>query len=416
LSPVVRGGRALVPLIVLLASTGLGSSQRHDLLLHVLGEVAVAVLAVLLGVVSWLVTRWQISEGALRIETGLLRRSSHYYPLVQIQAIDIVESGVARIFGLAELRLRMAGSGRGKSRLAYLPAAETRVLRARLLALAHGVDEAAGEPPERLLLRLPTPMLIASIVLSGSGLITLAIAFTLLALAILTPSTALAVVSAGAACIVALLTAQWRRFNGYYNLQLAEADDGFRLRSGLIQTSAETIPVQRVQAVRLIEPLLWRPMGWCRLEVAVAGKKRDQENEAEGRRLRAVLPVGERVQAAALLQRLVPGAPTGRNRPPARARFKSPLGFHNLGWDGDDRYVVTVGGRLRRHTEWVPLAKVQSIRCVQGPVQRKMNLATIHLDAAGRSVHAELKDRGVDEVERVLAALPGLCRAARERL
>ena len=83
---------------------------------HVL---AVAALIVL-GVVSWLVTRWRIEGNDLRIETGLLRRSSRRYPLSQVQAIDTVRPGLARALGLAELRLRMGGTG-GAARLAYLP-------------------------------------------------------------------------------------------------------------------------------------------------------------------------------------------------------------------------------------------------------------------------------------------------------
>lgn len=413
LSPLVRAGRALVPLVVVLLSTGLGGSERHDLGWHLLIDASVAAAAVLFGLISWAVTRWRVADGVLQIETGLLRRTSHRFPLAQVQAIDIVESALARLFGLAELRLRMAGSGRGKSHLAYLPADQTRVLRARLLALAHGVDERAAEPPERLLLSLSTPMLFCSVLLSGAGLVALGLAGGTVALAIVAPHVAVAFVSGAAASILALLTALYRRLNGGYHLQLAEADDGFRLRSGLIQTSAETIPFQRVQAVRLVEPLLWRPLGWCRLEVAVAGRRGENQNEPEGRRLRAVLPVGERVQAAALLQRLVPGAPTGRRRPPLRAVCRSPLSYHNLGWDGDDRYLVTVGGKFARRTNWVPLAKVQSIRLIQGPLQRRLKVASIRLDVAGRKVGARITDRGTDEVKAVIEALPDLCRKAR---
>src|SRR5882724_5191049 len=97
-------------------------------------------MLVVLGVVSWLVTRWRIEEDDLRIETGLIRRSSLRYPLSQVQAIDTVRPGLARIFGLAELRLRMGGTG-GSARLAYLPLEEAEVLRARLLALATGAHE-----------------------------------------------------------------------------------------------------------------------------------------------------------------------------------------------------------------------------------------------------------------------------------
>ena len=84
-----------------------------------------------------------------------------------------------------------------------------------------------------------------------------------------------------------------------------------------------------------------------------------------------------------------------------------------LGWGGTDTCVVTTSGRLRRTTSWVPLEKVQSLRRVQGPVQRRMRLASVHLDTAGRSVHATLRDRDVAEADDALARFADLARAQR---
>ena len=99
--------------------------------------------------------------------------------------------------------------------------------------------------------------------------------------------------------------------------------------------------------------------------------------------------------------------------PPRRARWKSPLRYRYLSWGGDRTYAVTTSGRVRRVTDWVPLAKVQSIRRVEGPVQRRLRLATVHLDTAGRNIHAALRDRDRGECARLMATLPGTCRAAR---
>ena len=82
----------------------------------------------------------------------------------------------------------------------------------------------------------------------------------------------------------------------------------------------------------MIEPLLWRPFGWCRLEVDVAGRqKREGEGAVEGRQLRAVLPVGSRALALDLLDRHPPRhADRALRRRRARARWKSPLRYRNL--------------------------------------------------------------------------------------
>jgi putative membrane protein len=412
LSPLVRAGRSLIALAVpvLLAV----SSGGH------LGEIVIDLAVVLaiagLGFVSWVVTRWRLEDQVLRIDSGLIRRSSQRFPLSQVQAIDVVEPGLARVVGLAEIRLRMASSDGKAGRLSYLPVADAQRLRARLLAVAHGLGENTPPPPERVLIVVPPGRLVASILLSPTALVLETIIVALVVLAGPDPSLVGLAVSGGLTSFVALGAALWRRLNSGYNLTVAEAGDGLRLRSGLLQTTSETIPVGRVQGLRLVEPLSWRPFGWCRLEADVAGKqRRRRENQAEGRTMRAVLPVGTGAEAAWLIERILPGADVARTGPPARARFKSPLRYRHLSWGANLSYVVTTSGRLRRTRDLVPLAKVQSIRMVEGPLQRAMGLATIHLDIAGRSVHASVRDRSRSECDLLMVSLPAACREARRR-
>jgi putative membrane protein len=424
LSPLVRAGRATIGIFIILIPSALsgGISSRSFYELGVVGVLLV------LGFVSWLVTRWRVEDDDLRIETGLIRRQSLRFPLSQVQAIDIVRPGLARVVRVAELRLRMAGSTGGTARLAYLHEGDAEPLRVQLLALGHGV--AAAEPDdadpedrpatvhaeEHVLTSVPTGRLIASILLSDVGFSSIAILVGLIAGAIVAPSAARAVLSGGAAPIIGAATLFWRRFNQEYHFTLAEGADGLRLRSGLVALTSETIRPGRVQAVRMVEPFLWRRLGWCRLEVDVAGRQRRKgEGEAQRKQLRAILPVGSRALAAELLERILVDVPAADRRAPYRVLFKSPLRYRFLAWGRTDDCVVTSTGRIRRVTSWIPLAKAQSLRRVQGPLQRRLRLASIHLDTAGRSVHGTLRDREVDEADQVLAELVGLARTARAR-
>jgi putative membrane protein len=412
-SPIVRAGRVAIAVAVLLLPTALrGGDLTRDW-----PQLAVVGVLLVLGFVSWLVTRWRIDGDDLRIETGLLRRQSLRFPLAQVQAVDVVRPGLARLFRVAELRLRMAGSTGGTARLAYLPEREVEPLRARLLALAHlGADGVAPteEVEERVLASVPTGRLAASILLSDVGFLAIAILVGLLVTAVEAPAATTEAFGGSAVWVLGGLTMLWRRFNQEYKLTVAEAPDGLRLRSGLVALTSETIRPGRVQAVRMVEPFVWRRLGWCRLEVDIAGRQRRKgEGEAQRAPLRAVLPVGSRALAEELLARIVPDAPTDRLRPPRRALVKSPLRYRFLSFGQTDSCVVTTTGRIRRVTAWVPLAKVQSFRRVQGPVQRRLRLASIHLDTAGRSVHANLRDRDVQEADSVLGSLVALARAAR---
>jgi putative membrane protein len=409
LSPAVRAARALIAIaFIFLPTLVSGGTNTVDVLWHA----AAVVVLIVLGVVSWLVTRWQIDGGDLRIETGLLRRSSLRYPLSQVQAIDTVRPGIARALGLAELRLRMGGTG-GAARLAYLPVADANELRARLLAVSQGVHEATPEPADRELVRVPPGRVAASLVFSGPTVV-LVVYFAALGTA--TAFGVHGLVGPTLPILIGDVIAIWRRFNRAYHATVAEAPEGLRVRAGLVETTAETIPRGRVQAVQLVEPLLWRPFGWCRLEVDVAGRVRDRNDAGRGkRRLRMLLPVGTREEAAELLALVVPDAPTPEWRPPRRARWKSPLRYRRLAFGFDEQYAVATAGRVARVASWVPLAKVQSLRLLEGPVQRRLGLATVYLDTAGKNFGAAFRDIDGAESRQTLDRLTELARAARRR-
>ena len=408
LSPFVRAGRGLIAIVAIVLYTAADGGRAS--LVGDLAHVAVLLVVFALALVSWLVTRWRVEGGVLRVDSGLIRRTSERFPLSQIQAIDTVRPGLARFLGLAELRIRLASGNAKAGRLAYLTNAEAETLQARLLALGRGSVEAVPARPEQALATVGSARLLCSILLTGTGLLAELTIAVLIALAFVAPGIEAAAIGVGVISVIGL----FRRFNEGCRFTVTDAAGGLRLRSGLVETSIETIPQGRIQAVRMIEPFAWRPFGWCRLEVDVAQQKskgRQDRNQANA--ARALLPVGSHEQAVSLIALVLPGLPDERLLPPARARWKSPLRFRFLAWGSNDRYAVTTSGRLRRVTDWVPLAKVQSIRRVEGPIQRRLRLSSIHLDTAGRRVHAVLRDRDRDESARLLAELPDRCRRAR---
>ncbi len=101
--------------------------------------------------------------------------------------------------------------------------------------------------------------------------------------------------------------------------------------------------------------------------------------------------------------------------PPARARWKAPLSWHFLAAGHDEELAVSQTGRVRRERIYVPLAKVQSLRFSEGPLQRRLRLATLHLDVAGRRIAVALRTRDRAEAEALLVALTAASQAARAR-
>ncbi|HET9819189.1 MAG TPA: PH domain-containing protein [Rhodanobacteraceae bacterium] len=433
LSPMVRAGRHLVSIGAIILVGLVGSQHAHN---DRRWELIVIGIAIVAGVVTWLVTRWRLVDGVLHIESGLLKRSSSRYPLSRVQAIDIAQSGIARVLGLAELRLRMASGGGNTGRLACLTVAHATRLRNELLAIARAEREElaqAGHAPgstqavmpgadtiERLgsgePLAVTDPLrLVLGTLTAGVGLAAVVVSVAFAAGLLMFPDAARVIAAGGIWPIIGLAGALWKRFNGDYRLTTHATDTGFQLRSGLVQTASETISRDRIQLVRLHQPLLWRLFGWCRVEVEVAGTKVKKENRAEGQVSRPLLAVGRLETGKAIIANVAPEAPECSLRPPRRAFWKAPLSMHLLAIGIDERYVAARRGRLAATTTWIPLAKVQSIRAAEGPVQRRLGLATVHLDVAGAHACATLQDRDIGEALELLARLPARCAAQRGR-
>ena len=169
-----------------------------------------------------------------------------------------------------------------------------------------------------------------------------------------------------------IVTSVWRQFNTEFGTVVAEAPDGLRLRSGLIQTAAGDHPSREGagRAPRGRAAVLAR----VRLVQAQAADV-SPSAPAPGEPLR----VGQRPACAhpgRVTRRRGPdarraadrsAAATNALRQPARG-VKTLLSYHFLAWASDDRFVVASRGRVCRQTTWVPLEKVQSIPVGSGPL------------------------------------------------
>jgi putative membrane protein len=369
-----------------------------------LSQVAIAgpVLAVIAGVAAGISAGAWAGVAAVAVVAVMAR----------IQAVDVVRPFLARVLGLACLRIRLAGAGKGGDRLAYLTVGEAARLRTVLLAGHHGLDPAAPEPAERPVITVPAGRVIgATLLRAAPRFAALAVIATVAAEA--TPALFLTSESTLAVIALGLVTRTWQQVTGRYGFTVATSHDGIRIRRGLLNTVAETIPFRRVQAVRLVQPLLWRPFGWCRLVVEVAGVAGRDSGPRAGGLTKALLPVGFMSEAQYLIRLIYGPDQPELARPPGRARVKAPLSYHFLAAGHNELMAVTVTGRVCKRTVYMKLEKLQSVRLTQGPVQRRLSLASVHGDAAGRRAHAAFRDRPADQARDLLDELAALGRRAR---
>ncbi|THA38396.1 hypothetical protein E6W17_15345 [Streptomyces sp. A1547] len=342
----------------------------------------------LYGFLSWWFTHYAVTDTELRIRSGLFFRRTAHIRLDRIQAVDVTRPLLARVAGVAKLRLDVIGT-EDKDELAFLDEREAVALRAELLARAAGFAPAEavalGEAPQQELLRVRPADLAVSLLLTLS-------AWAALAAGLIAPVAVWWFSGnpwATIATLLPMLGGLWSgtagRFLAEFDWRVAESPDGLRLDHGLLDRAHETVPPGRVQTVRIVEPLLWRRREWVRVELAVAGSKNE-----------VLVPVASRAAAQAVVARVLPGVDLaalafGRS-PRTGARWVVPVWWKGYALAVSADVFAARKGLLCRRTEIVPHAKVQSVRLTQGPWERARGVADVHVDTgANGTVTARLR-------------------------
>ncbi|MFD8717893.1 PH domain-containing protein [Streptomyces sp. NPDC059629] len=401
LHPVTPFRRAWAPVAVITGWAVHDPNQAQEQLTKLtttmlLGGLAVLVTAgVLYGFLTWWFTHFAVTDSELRIRTGLLFRRTAHIRLERIQAVDVTQPLLARVAGVAKLRIDVVGTDK-KDELAFLGEGEARALRAELLARAAGfAPETAhevGEAPAHELMRVPPSKLALSLLLTGATWASLAAALVVPPVLWLATHSVWTVLATALPLLGAAATTSVGRFVAEYDWTLAESPDGLRIDHGLLDRTHETVPPGRVQTVRIVEPLMWRPLRWVRVELDVAGS----ENSV-------LMPVAPRAVAESVVARVLPGVtvPAELSRPRRQAGWCVPLWWRGYGLAVTDGVFAARHGLLRRKLSLVPHAKVQSVRLTQGPWERLWRLADVHVDTgADKTVTARL--RGAEEAAALL--------------
>ena len=169
-------------------------------------------------------------------------------------------------------------------------------------------------------------------------------------------------------------------------LTLAETQAGLRITRGLTNLTSQTVPVRRIQSIRLSQPLFWRPLRRYRVDLEVLGLGEATRNESTSKVSTLLLPIGTRAQVDAALAAVWPGLrldAISYVRSPRRAILFDPLAYTWNAFGTDENVVVTRRGWLTRHQSIVPHARLQSVAAYQGPLERLLGLDNVSFHTTG---------------------------------
>lgn len=438
----------VIPGIVFLFSQGL---SPWTIALVLAGMAVLAVLASAWGFLSWRATTYGVVGGAFRLRQGVFQKSERTIPLEHVQSVDTVQGLVQRVFGVYEVRVETAGGGASEpdASLPALGRGATEELRRRIEGTGRetpGPEEASG--PE-VLRRLSTRDLLLAGATSGQ----IGVALSLLAVGSqvfdellseaflrnlaesLAPNAlVVALILIPTVALAAWLLAIAGTVLAHFGFTLAREGDFLHIRRGLLERREATIPLGRIQAVRISEGFLRQPFGLASVRVESAGYGEDAGvstflfpllpfaevqsllraaapefaaapplNPLPRRALRrhvfrAVVPALVLAAAGASVSYLVFGSTLGlllfALAPPSA--LYGWLRFLDAGWAlAGDRIVVRSRG-LARVTVVASRRRLQSRSVLQNPFQRRLGLASFGAEVASGSGGSSLAVTDLD--------------------
>lgn len=417
-SPLVRGWVAVVAIMVVFGRSTLenvfsGNGANSGLIpanappVAILAVVGAAV--VVFGIIfflSWYFTRYQVTDDHVHVNSGVIFRQQRRARIDRVQAIDVVQPLLARVFGLAELKFDVADGGKSAFKLSFLRLDEAKRLRAAILARAAGVTvnpdapRDVAEAPERQILALTPGRIIGSVLLSETTFGTLVV---LAAIGVLVGYTGQPGILVGLIPVFLGVGAQyWKRFTTDFNFRVALSADGVRLHYGMLETRAQTIPPGRVQAVGISQGPVWRMLGWYRVHVNVAGYGSDRRQEGERT---VVLPAGTLPEVMTVLGLVFPdpgvenpfdvfaaglrgrGDQHGFQHSPRSARWIDPLAWRYNAYRATSTALLCRHGFITRRLQVIPHERTQSLSLHQGPLMGALGLVDFELHSTSGPVH-----------------------------
>lgn len=388
---------------------------------QVLGGVAVVVgVAFALSQLWWSRIGFRLGEDEVELRSGLISSKVRSARYGRIQAVDVIEPFAPRLFRLAAVRIEAAGGSDSAIEIGYVPRDEAAELRRELLDRARSANPVTPalrpdrpdwpDRPSRpnrpaLIPPIPVARSLAGTALRLSTLFTVALSL----LPVLTEVTFAVVFPV----LVGFIPQIWRQVDQSWRYTSTLDGDVLNLSYGLANRRSQAVPLDRIHAIGLSQPVLWRPFGWWTVTVNVAGYGRESNKQSGTSRL---LPVGSYEQAVKLITAISPltqqavTAPEWDIRSPKRALIPSPIDASrqalSLRTIPDQQiWATTSHGRFSRKFEFIDIAHIQEITYRQGPVQRMMNLAHVRFDLVPGTVKMTARDLDTADAWSVVAEL-----------
>ncbi|MDO4928854.1 MAG: PH domain-containing protein [Corynebacterium sp.] len=321
----------------------------------------------------WHAAGYSINQHEVSLKKGILLRRTRTIQRDRIQSVDLKITLLSRILGQGEVIIEAAGDKDSNIRLRFLKYEDAVEIR-NVLGSAHQIQSVGnGNAFVGFWLRnfwVPIVVVVAVIAAMKLDYQNYIMAI-LLAAATIFP-----------------------RLDKVLNLDV-QVSDRISLRSGSFAAKERSFEKDKLQAVVIRQPLIWRIAGWWEVTVSVLG-----ESEAETHVVSSAVPM-EKVDS--LIRTLVGEVDiySKKLRSPQQAVWVSPLDFCQQAVSFYESLVVVHTGLLNRRILVAGWRDYQGLLVTASPLNRLLGIKKIKIckpTKAATIVTPELKEREITQI------------------
>lgn len=283
----------------------------------------------------------------------------------------------------------------------------------------------ANVSDEGEIIRVPVHRVVVSSLLKSETIISLLVVLFVIVTAIVL--LAMGLTEAFIPMLVAVIPGLFAAFSAFRknldnaNFVVKLGENGLAVNHGLVSTSRKVIPLDRLQAVCLHQPLLWRWAGWWKVEYNIASAGGSGESNV-------LLPVGDIDQALLMVGLALPdpqmpddlsaatlvrsamydrksedpqagAAEELFHGQPRSSRLIDPLVWKRRAYAVTGSLLVLRMGVLDRRVDFVPHVRVQSMSYHQGPLMRALGLGTVAVHSTAGPIDPRVTHQSADDAK-----------------
>ena len=340
----------IFPTLIVLAANGfkisINSVESAMELIPVIVIVGIFIYTIIRGISKWLTFTYWIEDQELKTEYGFLFKKKRFVPIERIQNLNYNEGIIHRLFNVVQISIETAGGATAAADVELSAITKKAANEIEQLINQNRKKELHEEQTgqdnniiykieNKKLLLLATTSNSVGVVLAGIAALFSQIVefipfekissqFSFL----LQYGFILVTIIVVIAIFTAWLISVAMTYLSYYDFTLTHVDDQLEITRGLLEKKKITIPVQKIQAIKIAENPLRQMFGYATVTIENAGSSMTSSKEKKV----VLLPFIKKNQIQSILQNIMPDININvedGNFSPSKAR---PLFYRKYVW------------------------------------------------------------------------------------